>query len=288
MIAAEQWSKSLALLTMSRASNLPTVWSNCVAGWALAGGRDTLSLAALLFSASLIYIGGMFLNDAVDADFDREYRVGRPIPSGAITVREAWAWGGTCLILAVLCLVSVGHLAAITGAILALCVVLYDLVHKKSALAPWLMAVCRVLVYLLAASIGGALPGVLVWSAVALGFYIAGLSYLARDEVRPELMSYWPCTLLIVPVVLAALVNDGGFQRRGMLFSAILLAWLLWSFRPLVRSKGAHLPETVGGLLAGIVWVDMLAAGIEKPQTVIVFILLFILARLGQRWIPAT
>src|SRR5919106_1715629 len=83
------------LLVLGRASNLPTVWSNCLAGWALAGGLpltgdfrqmidEPVRFLILCLGASLLYIGGMYLNDAFDADFDRQHRRERPIPSGAI------------------------------------------------------------------------------------------------------------------------------------------------------------------------------------------------------------
>ena len=69
-----------ALLVLGRVSNLPTVWSNCLAAWWLAGGGTVERLPFLLLGATLLYTGGMFLNDAFDADFDNQYRKERPIP----------------------------------------------------------------------------------------------------------------------------------------------------------------------------------------------------------------
>ena len=71
------------LLVLGRVSNLPTVWSNCLAGWWLSGGGNFWKLPLLLLGISALYTGGMFLNDAFDADFDRQRRASRPIPSGA-------------------------------------------------------------------------------------------------------------------------------------------------------------------------------------------------------------
>ena len=78
------------LLILSRASNLPTVWSNCLAAWWLGGGGSLWTLPPLLLGASLLYIGGMFMNDAVDVEFDRQHRTERPIPSGQITEKLVW------------------------------------------------------------------------------------------------------------------------------------------------------------------------------------------------------
>ncbi|HEY0550448.1 MAG TPA: UbiA family prenyltransferase, partial [Verrucomicrobiae bacterium] len=79
-------SKFRALLLLGRVSNLPTVWSNCLAGWLLGGGGEWPQFAVLCGGATLLYVGGMFLNDAFDAEFDAQHRRERPIPSGAIQV----------------------------------------------------------------------------------------------------------------------------------------------------------------------------------------------------------
>ena len=85
--------KLRTLLVLGRVSNLPTVWSNCFAGWLLAGGGLWPDFALIAFAATCLYLGGMFLNDAFDAQFDQQHRPERPIPSGAIALNEVWAWG---------------------------------------------------------------------------------------------------------------------------------------------------------------------------------------------------
>jgi len=64
-------SRFRTVLVLGRGSNLPTVWSNCLAAWLLGGGGPAKYFAQLLAGTTLLYTGGMFLNDAVDADFDR-------------------------------------------------------------------------------------------------------------------------------------------------------------------------------------------------------------------------
>ena len=58
-------------LKLGRISNLPTVWTNSLVGVVLAGGsvRDP-RMPILLVATSLLYTGGMYLNDAFDAHFD--------------------------------------------------------------------------------------------------------------------------------------------------------------------------------------------------------------------------
>ena len=81
------------LLVLGRTSNLPTVWSNCLAGWILGGGGDWKKFALLVVGSTLLYLAGMFLNDAFDARFDSEHRPQRPIPSGAVSVGTVFKVG---------------------------------------------------------------------------------------------------------------------------------------------------------------------------------------------------
>ena len=74
------------LLSLGRVSNLPTVWSNCLAGWCIGQGLHGERLFLLLMGATFLYLGGMFLNDAFDAQYDRQHRPERPIPTGAMAV----------------------------------------------------------------------------------------------------------------------------------------------------------------------------------------------------------
>ena len=90
------------MLFLGRVSNLPTVWSNCLAAWLLAGGAlvgtaDVQRFAWLIVGATLLYLAGMFLNDAFDVQFDREHRTERPIPSGAISARAGWTRGASTM-----------------------------------------------------------------------------------------------------------------------------------------------------------------------------------------------
>ena len=171
------------LLILARASNLPTVWSNCLAGWMLGGGGSAGRFLMLCLGATCLYTGGMFLNDAFDAEFDRRHRAERPIPSGSITLDEVWRWGFGWLGLGTVTLVLLGPVTGALTAILLLCIVLYDAVHKLVDFSPVLMAACRFFLYLVAASTAQeGVTGLAIWSAFALATYIIGLSYLVRRE----------------------------------------------------------------------------------------------------------
>jgi 4-hydroxybenzoate polyprenyltransferase len=279
------------LLILGRASNLPTVWSNCLAGWWL-GSKDwdieTKPLPLLLAGAALLYIGGMFLNDAFDANFDAQFRRERPIPSGAISERAVWLTGFALLAAGLVCLAFLGITTAILGTLLVACIVLYDAVHKMITVSPVLMAACRFILYLVAASTGsGGVTGAAVWCGLALGAYIVGLSYVAGKESTRMAVRYWPCVFLGAPVALAMFMNTGDYLKDALLLSAVLGLWMV---RQLRRTFGTerNIGRTVSGLLAGIPLVDLLAVPDVPHSFAAVFLALFLLALLFQRFIPAT
>src|SRR5207248_3346450 len=76
------------MLVLARASNLPTVWSNCIAAYWLGGWNSTGTVFLLCIAGSLFYTGGMFLNDVCDVGFDRRYKPDRPIVAGLVTRRQ--------------------------------------------------------------------------------------------------------------------------------------------------------------------------------------------------------
>src|SRR5579864_4859637 len=172
-------SRMRVLLVLGRVSNLPTVWSNCLAAWLLAGGGAWQRFGLVCLGATLLYTGGMFLNDAVDAGFDRRYRPERPIPSGQISARIVWVLAVVWLAGGWAVFFALGKLPTQFASALLLAIVVYDLVHKHTTLSPVLMAACRFLLYLLASSsiVPGATRSHIVWRAIALAGYIIGLSY---------------------------------------------------------------------------------------------------------------
>src|SRR5260221_2068329 len=108
------------LLILGRVSNLPTVWSNCLAGWILGGGVQVARLIVLCAGATFLYTGGMYLNDAFDAQFDLQHRPERPIPSGAIRAATVWKWGLSWLLLGLLSLSLLGKVTTLLAVLLAI------------------------------------------------------------------------------------------------------------------------------------------------------------------------
>ena len=277
------------LLVLGRTSNLPTVWSNCVAAWLLARGGGIGRLFWVLAGGTFLYVGGMFLNDAFDVEFDRRHRPERPIPSGAIPPREVWFYGVCLLMLGLFCVVWISSATALLGLFLVATILVYDAIHKIITFAPVLMALCRLFLFLMAASAGlHGVTGLALWSAIALAGYIIGLSYLARKESVRGAFQIWPCLLMAMPVVLGWFVNDAEYRPRYYLLSLVLLLWVGRSLHYTFFTASRNVGRTVSGLLAGIVLVDLLAAGGPSVPLSIFFFLLFVAALLLQRIVPAT
>jgi 4-hydroxybenzoate polyprenyltransferase len=279
------------LLILGRTSNLPTVWSNCLAAWWLGGGGDFRRVGPMLAGATLLYLGGMYLNDAFDVNFDSLYKRERPIPSGAISVKAVWGIGFALLAGGLTCLFFQGKVTGILGVVLALCILVYDAVHKLITVSPVLMAGCRFLLYLVAGSTGAeGVTGWVVWCGLAMGAYILGLSYLARQESVPGVLRYWPCFFLAVPIGLALIMNADGYLQNALWVSAVVALWTIRSLRYTYPFGGAekNIGRTVSGLLAGIVWVDLLAVVNIPREFAPIFVVLFLLALMFQRYVPAT
>jgi 4-hydroxybenzoate polyprenyltransferase len=274
-------------LVLGRVSNLPTVWSNCLAAWFLAGGGAPGPFVLLCAGATLLYTGGMFLNDAFDVEFDRKHRPERPIISGAISARAVWAIAGALLILGLGAIVPLGPEPFLFGVALLGTIVFYDAVHKRTMLAPLLMAGCRFLLYLVAASAAHAqVKPIFVEKALALAVYILGISYLARKESTGGVTTRWATLLLLGPILLAVIGRgaSNGIVWIAVAAQGVWIFWCLWS----PPGKSRNFSSGVAGLLAGIVLVDWLAAVGSAQALSVVFAALFVLALLSQRFAPAT
>jgi 4-hydroxybenzoate polyprenyltransferase len=282
-------------LVLGRVSNLPTVWSNCLAGWWLGGGGNFEKLPVLLVGVSFLYLGGMYLNDAFDVEFDRQHRQERPIPSGAISIGAVWRFGLGWLLAGALCLIGLGMKTGGIGIVLSLCILAYDSIHKRTAVSPVLMGACRFLVYLVAAATAAdGVTGRVIWCALALAGYVAGLSFLARRESSRDPKNWWPLILTATPILLALIMNSNDYRKPALALSGVVVLWILLSVRPALKSANGHVGKAVARLLAGIVLVDALAVPDLLLRTDaarelgLIFLSLFLMTWLLQRFVPAT
>lgn len=288
------WSTAFEL---GRVSNLPTVWTNVLAGLVLSGGPVPAGpVIGLLVALTLFYVGGMYLNDAFDREIDALERPRRPIPSGRVAASTVFTAGFAMLGSAIGLLLAAGYLlpggtgwpAAGAGLALAGAIVLYDRFHKGNPLGPLIMGVCRVLVYVTAAlSVTLAPDGALYFGAAVLLCYLVGLTYAAKQENLNRVANLWPLAFLAVPVAgVPVVLGPGG---AGLVLLAAFALWVLYALSWLVVPSRIDVPRAVVSLLAGICLLDAsLIAAAEGGQLAWLAAAGFPLTLLLQRWVSGT
>ena len=240
----------------------------------------------------------MFLNDAFDADYDRQHRRTRPIPAGAFSHDTVWRWGLGGLVAGALLLLWPGKVTGSFGLVLACCIILYNALHRLLTFSPVLLGICRLLLYVLGASVAErGVTGWAIWCGLALAVYVTGLGFFARWQRLPGPVQRWPAFLLAAPVLLALVMDANGYREPGLLLSAVLGLWVLRSLRPAFWSPERNLHRTASDLAAGIVFADWLAAcpvgllaghDLSGPRVVsFIFVALF-LATLGLQRLTST
>lgn len=285
-------------LQLGRVSNLPTVWTNALVGIVLAGG-DPWTATALLagIGLSLLYVSGMYLNDAFDRDIDAQERPTRPIPAALVSVDTVFA-AGFGLMLAGFAFVLWASAAAqpptgwqpmLAGLGLGAAILFYDWHHKGNALSPFFMGLCRVLAYLTAGFAAVRYPsGALIVAALASLCYLIGLTYVAKQESLDRLGSLWPLLLLAAPVAYGvAQLGNGGAAL--LLYLAGLVAWIGAALYFLKRRARGDVPRAVVSLIAGIALVDALLLAAAGATGAAGFAALcFVLTLAMQHWVSGT
>jgi hypothetical protein len=277
------------LLKLGRVSNLPTVWTNTLAGTLVAGGTwQDARIAVVLVAMSLFYESGMFLNDYFDREIDARERPERPIPSLEIAPGTVAAIGAGLLAAGLVLLAFLDLQALGVGLLLAALIVAYDRHHKGNPFAPLLMGMCRGLVYVIAAmAMVGTLSGPLMIAAVALSIYVAGISYAAWQERLDRSNNLWPLALLAVPLLAAAsALQQGPMPIAIYLCLAGAVGWAIYL---LMTRPAGGVPRAVGLLIAAVSLVDaafIASGGATGPALVAVAGFFATLAM--QRYISGT
>lgn len=284
-------------LILGRVSNLPTVWTNALAGIVLSGfsvfGPGTI---AIVVAMSLFYTGGMFLNDAFDAEIDARERSERPIPAGRVSRRTVFVWGFAMLCAALLILAWIGMAGAtgtgiwplVGGLALAASIIVYDRHHKNNPLSPLIMGICRMLVYVTAGLCFIApVPVANLLGALVLLSYLVGLTYTAKQENIGKVENAWPLGFLALPVIAGIFYTAG--QPAALLVWGLFTGWVgycLWLVR---RREAGDIPRAVGGMIAGIALLDaVLIASADQHLVADFAIAGFLLTLAFQRYIPGT
>lgn len=283
--------KIKALLATARIANVPSVVSNVFLGMTIPIfvssenlQWDRPTIFAILAGVCL-YIAGNFLNDWHDVSWDQKNRPERAIPSGLFS---RGLYLGIAILLGI---IGLGYVIAISKTVtavyclIALCVVLYTVLHKKHSYSIWIMGACRGGLYALgcAAMFSGksyiemraAVDTyfrvlITIWfflPVMGLVCYIAGISLLARYETRSNelrkdakvfasMLLLMPCVthsclmiyLSLEPIMSTDHVSWGKFVVAGIIPFLLYTLWVIFS--------KSSVSKKVGRLLAGISLVD--------------------------------
>jgi hypothetical protein len=182
-----------------------------------------------------------------------------------------------------------GPLSAAMAALLAGAIVGYDLHHKDNPFAPVVMGACRALVYVtVAAALTGSIPLAAAVSGAAIGAYVAGLTYAARQENLDTVGNLWPLILLAAPLAASTGALTYGASAIAIYLTPVVCiaaAVYLLARRPVAGSVS----RAVGWLIAGLSLCDAaILASIGAIEVALVAIAGFAATLVAQRYVAGT
>jgi len=284
------------LFELGRISNLPTVWSNVLAGVVIAGGTIGLqSTSILIASLSLFYIGGMFLNDAFDTEFDIIERPERPIPSKKITQKMVFVIGFILLILGIFLLYIEAfttnvfnlNLILFLGMLLSAFIIIYNKYHKNNPYSPLIMGFCRISIYFIVSAFFLSYFNIHIFVAsFFLLSYLIGLTYLAKQENIGYLKNQWPLLFLIAPIIYGYTLIENYFSYIALGFFVLnIFVAIYFAFNKKIR----NIKKSVTLLISGICIYDaVLIAHHGEVNLAILSLSFFVLTLFFQKYISGT
>lgn len=275
--------KVRAYLELVRLPNLFTAVADVIAGFAFGGGNvsDHAMLALLAASSVCLYAGGVTLNDVCDSRNDSAQRPHRPIPSGRVTLRSARRLAIVLLIAGIALAAWVSVRSGIVALALCICIVLYDVVLKRSVIAPSLMGLCRSLNFSLPLAALGvtiaspANPSKLVLPVlpvVAIWLYVTSLTVFAKGETiggnsRALAMgTVGVCFSALMLVGLHGTIQQAGYASYGphdaYLAGVVVLVLVLAFFgtRAVRRPEPECIQRAVGAFVVLLIGLDVCIA----------------------------
>ncbi len=265
---------------------IPTVFSamcNAYAGYWIGEGKAGFSsLIFGMLASGLFLMAGMILNDIADFHEDLRDRPQRPLPSGAISRSAAWVSALTMMILGLGLQGLANPVCTAVGVLLIGAIFAYNFILKNTVIGPLSMGLCRLLNLLTGIALGANGLSDLLYLPMStyvvlglLGFYVACVTFLAREETRGNSSGrikvfFAGLALWILVWVFFALQQP---MMNFLLLSSILLLLLRRLYFPLKKLwQEPHLPSStqrsVGTLLGCLPLADVMAmflSGVAWP-----------------------
>ena len=269
--------------------------------------RDAWPLAGLLAATFCLYSSGMVLNDVFDIEQDKKQRSNRPLAAGVIPLRVA-VWFGMGLMLAgILFASTAGMRGCLLGSAIAVSVLLYNRVLKKTPLAPLMMGMCRTLNVLLGMSYVVSDKAIFcgfekhhLFIAGGIGVFVTGLTWFARTEARTSnrwLLSFGVAIMALGFVCLSSfpteLAPSGRLQLKpdstGLLFGVLAILILYRAVAAIFDPRPARVQVGVIHCLRSLIFLDACVVAIVSDSSMAVLTIALLLPMLTiSKWIRAT
>lgn len=275
-----------AYAQLTRPANVVTAVSDVVAGASIAmlylGGNVAWPVGSILWLCLAtigLYAGGVVFNDVFDAKLDAEERPERPIPSGRVSLHNAFRFG--------IVLFAIGTLAAgvvsTVSVLVAIAIVISCLVYDKWAkhhvvLGPIVMGLCRGLNLLLGVSVfAQVLPEVWALALIPV-IYVAAITVISRGEVHGGKKLPLLFAALLYLVVIISIVIFGVMKGGGWLGVVILLLFAVTIFKPLLRAirteDAADIRGSVKSAVLALIFMNAIWVAATGFWQLVLFVLL--------------
>jgi heme O synthase-like polyprenyltransferase len=214
-------------LQLVRLPGIFTAFSNVLIGYffSFSFNSEIIFLPYLLATSGMLFCSGMIFNDYFDYNLDKKERSFRPLPSGKISKHNALLIGFIFLILANISASFLGFDSLIISLILSCIILFYNLKLKSiSFLGIFNLSLIRMLNILLGFSIIG-ISFEFIQYLLPLGIFVVGISILAKNEIKSNLVIYKKLnkiiiiiTIAFVSITSASILVINNFQFESLLF----------------------------------------------------------------------
>ena len=209
-------------LQLVRLPGIFTAFSNVLIGYffSFSFNSEVIFLPYLLVTSGMLFCSGMIFNDYFDYNRDKKERSFRPLPSGKISKQNALLIGFIFLILANISAFLLGFDSLIISLILSCMILFYNLKLKSiSFLGILNLSVIRMLNILLGFSIIG-ISFEFIQYLFPLGIFIVGISILAKNEIKSNLVIYKKLNkiITIITITSVSILVITNFQFESLLF----------------------------------------------------------------------
>jgi 4-hydroxybenzoate polyprenyltransferase len=297
----------LAYAQLVRLPNVFTAFADILLGTCAVGAISSHweRVVLLMLASGSLYLGGMVWNDVFDRKEDAQTRPNRPLPSGRISVKSAVILGIILLVFGIILAGLAGRERSFANpshpfgiaCTLAVAILLYDGILKRTPFGPIGMGLCRSLNVWLGLSIAESLPPMElgIHLSAVIGLYIIGVTWFARTEEGTSQKSHLLAAFgVMIAALLLALTLPYHLAEGTVtpLYPYLLIAFGFWIGLAVANAIQQPTPRfvqiAVKRCILGLVLLDaILATAFVGPAGLLIGLLLLPANWLGK-WVYST